>query len=164
MNPSGATVEGELLVIPTMTALPRRCVQTNESVEESEYSTWDIPFIPSWLKLWMLVAWFLLLFVPSIVRRRCKFRAGVSATVRRRYFLRKLFASLLLVVAFLSIPLPFMLNSPEATAFALPLGLFSLWAAFVVFSLYSSPFQIVRYDGTLFWIKGCSPDFLKNLK
>ena len=163
MTPTGPRVDSDFLVIPTKTALPQRCMKTNVEISEQEYTTWDVPYLPRWLVIWMLLAWGILLFAPSIVRRRCKFKAGLSRSMRMRYLLRKIIAALLLLVAVLAVPIAILFRSESATLIAIVISLPISWLGCVIFSLGSRPVKIVRYDGNYFWIKGCSKEFLAGL-
>ena len=158
-----SAVDGDCLVIPSLTALPRRCVRTNVDISEQEYTAWDIPFISRWLALLMLISWFLLLFVPGLVRRRCKFKAGLSASVRRRYFYRKLFAAMAILAPFLMIVLAFFFESGQWVIWAASLILPCTWVGFVIIAFYVSPLKVVRCEDQHFWIRGCSPEFLASL-
>jgi len=49
-------IEGKYLVLPDWTALPRRCVKTNRAVNDGEYRTVVLPWLPKWLKIVMCLS------------------------------------------------------------------------------------------------------------
>lgn len=159
-----ARVEGDLLVIPSKTALPKRCPITNAEVSDSEYRTWDLPYIPGWLRVWMFLGWFVLFFAPSIIKRRCQFKAGFSAGVRRRYFVRKLMAVAAIMIPVFLTGYGFVARSEQLTFIGFTLLIPCLWAGVIVFTLLSSPLKITRYEDGFSWIEGFSPDFLASLE
>ena len=72
MDQTSEWIDGKYLVITDRTALPPRCVQTNQPVSEHECQTLDLPWLPTALKIAMCLVPFLLLFGPYAVRRRCR--------------------------------------------------------------------------------------------
>lgn len=157
-------IDGNYLVLTDRTALPLRCVRTNQPVSERECQTLDLPWIPPTLKIAMCLVPFLLLFAPYAVRRRCRLQAGISKGVRFRYLLRKLLAGLLIVGALVA-PLVCMINgwlgSALVTVVAFP---FLFWGGFIFLILFTSPLTIADHKGDQFWLQGCSPEFLASIK
>lgn len=154
-------VEPPYLVIPSHIALPQRCVVTNEPVNASEYQVWDLPYIPRWLIFLMFMGPFFMLTAP-FVRTRCKFRAGLSKSVRRRRFL---FRSLIICL----LPLPFvlvgiaMVTDNQAWMLGVPLTILFTYFLIPILILYAHPMRVRRHHDRLFWISGLSPEFLENL-
>lgn len=157
-------VDGKYLILTDRTSLPLRCVRTNRPVNEREYQTWNLPWLPLWLKVVMCIAPAFLLFAPHVVRRRCRVQAGISDSVRFRYLLRKIVAGLL-ILGSLFAPLVF-LNAGMLFALLVSLSLFPFlfWGGFILLILFSSPLKVQRNTGDYFWLDGCSPEFLASLK
>ena len=164
MNSPRATVEGKWLVMPTKTALPERCIRTNAPVSPEEYRRWDLPHIPRWLVFLMLVSPLLLIAVPFAVQRRCVFKAGLSNQARRDFFLRKSAACLLMLAPLALCLYAVVVNSEEWVLMAILLSLPCFWIGFAILILWTSPLRVIRADDQLFWIRGCSPEFLASLE
>jgi hypothetical protein len=150
------------LIIHSKTALPKRCIVTNEPVSDSEYQVWDLPCIPRWLIALMFMGIFFLLTGPY-VRHRCKVKAGLSKRARRNRRLKRL----LLVLVVLS-PL-FVAGGAIATMSPLWVfpGLLSMMAAYFTIPymvLNSQPMRVRQSRDGLHWVDGCSPKFLASLE
>ena len=164
MPESTAPMNSELIAMEDCTFLPMRCVKTNKLVGKSQYTTWDLPYIPSWLAVGMIFCPALLLVVPFSVRQRCRFKAGLSRGQRCRFFLYKMG---LVVAMLLCLALPFY-SATISDNFNLLMSigttcLLLFWIGFATLVLFTTPLRIVRHEGDLYWIKGCSPDFLESL-
>ena len=155
-------VEGDYLVIPDKIALPQRCVRTNEHVDESEYTAWDIAHTSALSFILFGVAGFL--FGPSVSQQRCRFKAGLSRKFRRKNMLLKVGAYLVM----LGPPFIFIASVVLELKNLLLYSLVSsaiLWPAGLVFlRLYSSPFSITKFEDDHFWVLGCSQEFLRGLE
>lgn len=156
-------VEGKLLVVHNKTALPMRCFKTNAPVSEGEYRHWELTFIPQWLRLVMLCAPFFLVAVPFAARHRCHLRAGLSKSNALRVLLVKLLGSSLILVALLWPLLAALIGSAEWLCIGLMCIVPLLYGGLAILILFSSPLRVVRHKGELFWIKGCSAEFLRSL-
>lgn len=155
-------VDGAYVVIPTQTALPQRCIITNEPVGPSEYQVWNLPYIPSWLLVLMFMGPFFMITAP-FVRQRCKFKAGFSRRYRRRRLIWRTLAMSIL-------PLGFLLSGiTMATGRIELLGLAALCLTISYFLIplliiYAHPMRVMRHHDGLYWISGTSPAFLAGLE
>ena len=156
-------VDGNELVIVDKTALPQRCVKTNRPISEPEYTTWDLPYIPTWLKILMLMAPFFMIAVPFAVRQRCRFRAGLSTSVRRRYFLLKLAAIALILLAFVLPGYGVATTNANLVLVGLVTFIPLFWGGIVLLVLFTDPLRVIQVKNELFWVRGCSVDFLESL-
>lgn len=164
MVQSSHAIDGKFLVLSDKTALPPRCVKSNQPVDERAYRTWDLPWMPLWLRIIMLLSPAFLLFAPFVIRRRCHLKAALSHTAWLRFFFLKLTAVLLIIGSFV-FPIIYATAGMDAWAFyaAIFFPIF-LWGGFAILILFSSPLSIAKHKGDLFWIKGCSPAFLESLR
>lgn len=156
-------VDGKYLVVSNKTALPQRCIRTNQPISEREYTSWDLPYVQSSLAIFLLLGLWGLFFWPSATTNRCKFKAGLSSKIRLRYLLWKTIAILIMLISpvFLTGYLFIADEFFSMTSFILfPL---SLCLGTTLLFLYSSPFKVTRSKDGMFWIKGCSPEFLASL-
>ena len=163
MSTVPARIDGDCIVVPTKTALPRRCVRTNADVAESEYEVWDLPLMSRGLVVVMLIAPIVLLFAPAVIRRRCKLKAGLSKRVRRAFMLRKSVGAAMILLALFSVPTAAFLNIVPLFLLAVISFVPLFWGGFIVMLLLSRPLRNVKCDGEVYWIKGCGPDFLEGL-
>jgi len=161
-DPPESHVDGVYLVTPTRIALPQRCIVTNHPVPDSLYTTWDLPFVQNWL-IFFIFGPFTLFFVPLLVKRRCKLRAALSSSIRRKYMLKKIGLLFIGFAPLALIPLAIYYRSDELVFLAVPGAMVSYVAAFsYVFLL--KPLKAVKFKDDLFWVKGCSSEFLLSLK
>ena len=164
MAESSHGIDDKYLVLSDKTALPLRCVKTNQTVDENVYRTWNLPWIPLWLRILMLTGLGYLFFVPFVVRRRCRLRAGLSQTARLRYFFLKSTAVFLILGSFVPPMIFGKLEMDEWAAYSFMCLPILIWIGLVILIMGSSPLSIVRHEGDRFWIRGCSPAFLESLK
>ena len=157
-------IDGRFLVLTDRTALPPRCVRTNRPVSEREYHTWDLPWLPLWLKIVMCIAPAFLLFAPYVVRQRCRVQAGISKPVRFRYLLRQVIACLFILGSIIAPPVCIAFEQVGAAMVSVILFPFLFWGGFILLILFTSPLTIQRHIGDHFWLNGCSPEFLASLK
>jgi hypothetical protein len=154
-------VDGQYLVVATRTALPQRCIVTNEPVSESEYQIWDLPSIPRWLVTLMYVSPLLVMAAPYM-RWRCKIKAGLSKRIRRRVMAKKAMLLGLMALPFLSL----VSAIATKTEWLLPVAAAGLVLDFFwlpIFMLRTTPLKVHKMKGEHFWLEGCSPAFLASL-
>ena len=157
------TVDGNCIVIPTKTALPRRCIVTNEPIPDNLYASWDLPYVKGWLILLIFGPWMLIL-APAIAKRRCKLMAGLSARLRWRYKLLKIFLILLSLSPFAVVAYAVSQKSLETlVAFGIPSMLATYFSVFA-YVFFSSPLKVTKCREELYWVSGCSASFLKSLE
>ncbi len=157
-------VDGHYIVLADRTALPQRCILTNQPVTDNEYRSYDLPWIPGWAKASMIFFPLLLIFLPFAVRHRCRIKAGLSRSIHLRYSIRKLSVGVILLATMVA-PFCFMIAEKGNYAVAsVVLSPFLLWGGLIVGILFSSPLKIIKQGRDLFWIKGCSPAFLGSLE
>ena len=157
-------IDGKFLVLTDRTALPPRCVRTNRPVSEREYQTWDLPWLPLWLKIVMCISPAFLLFTPYVVRRRCRVQAGISKPIRNRYLFRKLMACLFILGSLIAPIVCLGIGQLGAMMVSVILFPFLFWGGFILLILFTSPLTIQRHIGNHYWLNGCSPEFLASLK
>ena len=163
MSSTAQGIDDKYLVIQDKTAFPQRCVRTNQPVSDREYLTWDLPWIPLWLKAIMILVPFLLIAMPYAARHRCRFKAGLSRGVRFRYLMLKVAAGTLIVGSLIA---PIGYAAVDLTGWSIAAAcLFPIafWGGFAILILFTSPLTITKHQGNYFWIKGCSTTFLESL-
>lgn len=155
-------VDGNYLVIPTKTALPRRCIITNQPVSDDCYTAWDLPFVHSWIIFFLFGPW-MLLFSPLLVKRRCKLKAAVSARIRRKYLWFKIALLLVGISPLALLALAVDLRSEDMLlSLAVP-GAIVIYVAAFAFVYHTTPMKVVKFKDELYWIRGCSTEFLDSL-
>ena len=164
MQPQQGGVEGKCLVIANKTAMPMRCIKTNEEIQEEDYLLWDLPCLSNKALVIMVILSgpFLLLFVPWAVRRRCKFKAGISKPIRRRYLLYKLAACALICIPVVTYMMGAMSESVIIMLYGASLFAPCVWITVAIF-LFVKPMRNVREKDGYYWIVGCSEKYLESL-
>lgn len=157
-------VEQKYLIIHDKTALPYRCIKTNQPISEKEYGAWDLPWLPGWLKVLMIFGPFFLLFAPLMTDKRCRVKAGISRSAKRRYQFHKALAVLLILGSLAIVPIGMALQSIPLIVFGCISFVFLFWGGFIWLILFSSPLRIARVEDEKFWIQGCSPEYLQSLE
>jgi hypothetical protein len=155
-------VDPPYLVTRSLTALPQRCIKTNEPVSDVEYQVWDLPCIPRWLLTLMFVGPFFLLTGPY-VRQRCKLKAGLSKSARRKRLLVRALLMGVVLSPLLGAAMTIMTMSP-AWGFYSVTAITAAFPALTLFVLQKWPMRVRRVRGELCWISGCSPEFLAGLE
>lgn len=163
MSAKTSFVDGNNIVVTDKTALPPRCIKTNQPISEAEYTSWDLPYIPEWLTTFMILMPFLLIAAPFGARSRCRLRAGLSSSIRMRYQMRKLIATVVILLSFIIPILGFSLENTVVGLVGLVAFLPLFWGAFVILILFSHPLKVTKYKNGQFWIQGCSREFLQSL-
>ena len=164
MAGSNARVDGEYLVIPTKTAMPERCVKSNEPVAGQEYRIWNLFCISD---KYLLVAFIFtgpLVFLMAAYSgiNRCKFKAGLSKKYSLRYALPKIVLILLVCCSFAVGAQGMNIQSSQLTLLGFKLMLFFFYL-FIVAHLFYKPLKVVKEKDGMYWIKGCSEEYLASL-
>ena len=155
-------VDGTYVVIPTQTALPQRCIVTNEPVEPSEYQVWNLPYIPRWLLALMFMGPFFMITAP-FVRQRCKFKAGFSRRYRRRRLIWRTLGISILPLGFVLAGLTMATGRIELLGLA-AMCLVISYFLIPLLIIRAHPMRVVRHIDGLYWISGMSPAFLAGLE
>jgi hypothetical protein len=155
-------VDGDCLVVPTDTRLPERCIETNEplSVPPNRMDIREFGWCPAWAAaLGYVVLGPFGLIIAYKLQPKCRLIYAVSRSVRRRYIWRAVFAAFALLVSILAIPVGVSLS-------VMPLwigGLVGVVLATTILLFSMTPLKVARRDGDLFWVRGCSPQFLQSV-
>ena len=158
--PAFGLVDGKYLVVPSRTVLPPVCVRTNQPVPEDDMLSKTFDWCSPWVALLILLNVLVLIVVYFIVRKKCTLKFGLHSSIRKRYRKRVLIKSVVAIVLFIAIPF-----SAAGDVAALPIMLLVLFiAAIVSFFIGRSPLGVAKYRDGMFWIKGCSPEFLANIE
>jgi hypothetical protein len=161
-NTDRPRVDPPHLIIPSKTALPKRCIVTNEPVSDSEYQVWDLPCIPRWLIALMFLGVFFLLTGP-FVRQRCKVKAGLSKKARRSRRIKRLLLYLL-VASPLFAAAGAIATMSVVWVFLAPLSIGVAYFTIPFMVLNSQPMRVRQSRDGLHWVDGCSPEFLASLE
>jgi hypothetical protein len=154
--PAQVFVDRDCLVVRSGAVLAGRCVKTNRPVSDSEIVPRNLYWSPSWIVLLILVSPLILVLAYFLVRKRCRLTFGMHSEIRRRYRRRTATALLLMIGSFLA--LPFL----AATDFdVLIIGMVLLFLGAISFLFVGcSPLKIIRRERDLFWVRGCSQEYL----
>jgi hypothetical protein len=159
---SSHRVEPPFVVLTSKTALPRRCFVTNHPVNDSEYQIWSLPSIPRWMWWLTFVSPILLIAYPALARN-CKVAAGLSKRVRRKLLIRRAILVLMILAPVLLTIGAIVNRSSELLLAAVTLSIVP-YVALPILVLLTPPLRGHRSRNGLFWIAGCSPEFLRSLE
>ena len=151
-NHNQCHVEGDYLVIPTKIALPQRCVVTNQAVPDDLYTTWDLPFIKGWL-VFLVFGPFSMFFAPFVIKRRCKLRAALSASVRRKYMWKKTGLLLLGIAPFALVAIALFYQYYDLFLL-IAIGPIISYLAVFAYIFLLKPLKVVKIEDDLFWVSG----------
>jgi hypothetical protein len=150
------------LIMPTLTALPQRCIITNEEVPDELYEVWDLPAIPRWLVLLMYFGGAFFLISAPYVRKRCKVKAGFSKRARRNRLLKRALMVLVIFSPLLAFGLAMTTRSVHVLTLA-PVSIVASYVTLVIFVRTSKPLIVRSCHDGLYWVDGCSEKFLSSL-
>jgi hypothetical protein len=155
-------VEPPYLVVTSKTALPRRCFVTNQPISDSEYQVWSLPSIPRWLWWVTFGSPILLLAYPSLPNR-CKIAAGLCRRSRRQRLALKAVLLLILLSPFFLAGAAILTREPHYLVLSF-VSTSLAYFALPVLVLLMPPLKVHRKHADLYWISGCSPEFLASLE
>jgi hypothetical protein len=159
-SPNRIRVEGRCLVVRSGTVLPRVCIKTDQPVSEEDMVTRSVYWCSPLVLLLLLIGLVFVLIGYFVCRRKCTLTFGLSPEVRRRYRRRTLvkwsIAGVLLAVALLGGGV----FPTEVVVILVILFIVALLVALVGNSLIAA--SSYRHD--MFWIKGCSREFLARVQ
>jgi hypothetical protein len=155
-------VDPPFLVVTSKTALPKRCVVTNEPVSDSEYQIWELPSISRFM-WWLTFTSPILLVAHPFNRRKCRLAAGLSKKIRRRQTVVKL-ALILLIITPLCFAIAAIVTKRVEYIFAAVATSVLPYVGFPLLVLVVPPLRVHRQRGDRYWIRGCSPEFLATLE
>ncbi len=151
-------VEGRALVVPTNTVLPPVCIRTNQPVSEADMVRKDFYWCPPWVALLMLVSGCVLILVYFVARKRFTITYGLSPELRKSY--RKWLMAKLLAVIGLFFAIPLSAGSEIGVFIVLVLFLVAVVSLFIG----NIPLSVANHRRGLFWVKGCSAEYLARLE
>ena len=157
-------VDGKYLVIADKTALPQRCVRTNVPVDSTEYTSWDIAYQSNRLLSFLLLGFPALLFGSYAAQTRCRFKAGLSRNIRRRFILFQVAAYGTIALSPCVFVAGVALQDEMLVTYSIIACPFLIFAALVFLALFTSPLKVARMEEERFWIEGCSQEFLDSLR
>jgi hypothetical protein len=155
-------VDGDTLVIPSGCVMPPRCIKTNQPVSESDMVQGKVYWLSPWFLLLFIISGLLLVFAYFFARRKCKITYGLDPAIRKKLKTRtriKAAAAILFLVALI------VTSGSASLPAAVPTTCFILFlVAVIALFLGNSPLYVTRYREGVFWVRGCSPDYLASLR
>ena len=153
-------VDGDALVVPSGTVLPPICIKTNQPVSDRDVKTQTTFWCTPWIFLLLLIGPLPLCIGYFVVRKKCSLKFGLQPQIRKRYRNRVLLKSLIAFGLFFG-----MLFSTAYKVGEITLALAILFLiALIVACVGNSPISIKTYKDGAFWVKGCSPEFLRDIQ
>ena len=158
----GSPIEGDCIIVSDKTALPLRCIKTNQALSEAEYGTHTLGWISPMINVLIFASLFLWFICYHVFRKECRLKFGMSASIRARYRWRKIIRWLGFVLGcYLVSVLSFTAEKFEIVFF----GGFVLIVRSIAFLIMgTSPLKIIKHNDDLFWMRGCGPEYLAGLE
>ncbi len=151
-------VEGRALVVPTDTVLPPVCVRTNQPVSQADMVRKEFYWCPPWVAFLILLSGCLLVLVYFLVRKRFSITYGLSPDLQKSYRKWAIVKWLIVIALFLALPVTASMDVVVMVVLVLFL------VAIVSLFIGNAPLSVVNHRRGLFWVKGCSKEFLARIE
>jgi hypothetical protein len=154
---SALWVDGKHLVVPSGAILPPLCVKSGQPVNEGNSSRKRYIWYPSWLLLLLFVGGLpLVLILYLVTRKECLLTFALHPDVRKRYRNRLIVKALVAMALFGA-----MVFFAQSDAFVVLIALFLI--SLLVLAADNSPLRVAKHRDGMFWIRGCSKEFLASI-
>ena len=157
---TGVYVDGDLLVCPANTELPKICVKTGKEVSVSKSTgkkfKKDIYWCPPWVLITFIIAGLITLILYFSFRKKLHIEYYMCNEAADKYSTKKKIISILClacVVALFTIPFE--------------IGVFFLIALFILLILLAfcaNHLSVRDFKNNRFYLKGCHQDFLNYIR
>lgn len=168
VNPSGADApfyfrDGKLLVIRDGAELPKRCVHTNQEVDEKGWrKRKPLAWTPPWVFVFIFFGLLPFLLLSVLLQKRAKVTYSLSKDARGRLAKKRLIAlGVMLAGIGVAVGGGSLLDGDAAV---LPIfGGVVIALGGLIGSLMFNPVAVRKYKDGWFSLKGCSPGFLDSI-
>ena len=156
-------IDGDQIIVRSGCVLPFRCVKTSQPVSACDMVRKDFYWCPPLVLgiVLILLGPLLMFFVYLGVRKKCALTYGVHPSYRKKHGKRLLIKSLVAAGFFAILAIVIGLGA-ELEIIAISLVPFLV--AFIAIFVGNSPIRITKHRKGAFWVKGCSPEFLKDIQ
>lgn len=155
--------DGNLLVIRDGAELPKRCVHTNQEVEEKGWRKRRLlAWTPPWIFVFILFGLLPFLLLAVLLQKKAKITYSLSKDARSRLAKKRLIAlGVMLAGIGVAVVGGSFLNG-DAAVLPIFAGIVIALGG-LIGSLMFNPVAVKKYKDGWFSLKGCSPDFLDSL-
>jgi hypothetical protein len=160
-NSPGVFRQGKRVVISRTTALPPRCVKTNEPTERhlTRQLSWHTPL--AYLGLFLGILPYII--VAMMVRKTHRLRVPLSAQRMRRRRREIGLGWLVIVFGIFLIFAALDARAGENAGYLIGGGLVSILAGIIWINIAASPVTATRIDDNYLWLKGFHPRYVAEL-
>lgn len=152
-------VEGNLLVVTSEVVLPPFCVKSGQPLQPNDIKRQEFYWCHPAVALLILVNIIAVMIAYYILRKKCVLTYGITPEVRWNYRKWLIIKIGLVIGSVISIPLVIITESTPLIVIAV-----IFFIASVIFALVNNAVLTVsRHKNGQFWIKGCSPEFLRHV-
>ena len=152
-------VDGRDLMVRTKMRLPSFCVKTNAPITEDEIRVKAFTWYPRWVLALILLNLLIMLIAYLITKKTCILLYGLSPEVRAR-IRNRVAIKILITLALLCVAIA-LTASDHASASLVAWLLFAV--SLIVALLGNSTLWVVKHKDGVFWIRGCSDEFLARI-
>jgi hypothetical protein len=160
MASDGVWREGQLIVMRQGALLPKRCLQTNETIS-GPYKKITLYWHSPWL-FFLILAHLILFIIVALAARKS---VTLEITMGPKMLQRKKRLQLIGVVIMLSgiIESILALSQSEPDGLHILIGVLALIVGLFVAVAGSQTLMVQRMEGNYIWLKGASPAYLDSL-
>lgn len=153
-------VDGKFLVVRSGAVLPPYCVKTGLPVAETEKITRKLTWTPIYVLIVFVISRLIGIILYFVVRKRCDITYSLAPAVKRKNKITQWSVFFIVLGCVGGIFLGSSLNS-GALIFA---SIVLLLVALIVLLISNSHLSATKHENGKFWIKGCSPEFMKRIQ
>lgn len=156
---SGIRADGKFLVIRTDAILPKRCIKTNQPVDDPPV-TRKLYWAPPWIIALILINLLVVLIVYMVMRKECRITYYINKQHKNRRLINLAIGCGLFVFGVVGF---FGGIVFESGLFALGSAL--IWLASIVFLvIVGKVISVTKYKDDEFWIKGVCQEYLDEVR
>ncbi len=154
---------GDLLFFRDGAELPKRCIRTNEEVDETGWrKRKQLTWIPQWTLIFIVVGFLPFLLLSVFLQKKAKIIYSLSKEARESLFRKRCIGLGMIAVGILTAVAGGSLIQADPGVFVMFGGILVAFLGLIV-SVSVAPLAVRGARGEWFQVKGCSEKFLAGL-
>ena len=157
-------IDGDSVVLPSGCLLLQRCIITNRPVEECDMVFAKLYWAPQRITKSLVGGYAALVFHYFVEREQFEITYGLERTIRRKQTLITVL-KVLAAIGFLTATIALSISVSTHWVISWLIAICFILFIVSVFLLFigNSPISITQQNGHMFWVRGCSPEYLAEL-
>jgi hypothetical protein len=152
--------EGKLIVLRQGTPLPKRCLQTNETIS-GPYKKITLYWHSPWLFFLILVHLIIFIIVALAARKSVTLEIAMGPEMLRRKRRLQILGFVIMLSGMIESMIALSQSEPNGTHILV--GVLALIVGLFVAAAGSQTLMVQRMEGNYIWLKGASPAYLNSL-